>query len=84
VEDLALQVGIIDGIEIDDADFADAGGGEVHGDGRTEAAGADAQDAGGFDLLLAAQAHFGQDQVPRIPPDFFVVQFHIITCKGKV
>ena len=76
VQDLALQVGIIHGVEIHDADFADAGGGEVHGDGRAEAARADAQHAGGADFLLAGQTDFGQNQVPRVAADFVIVQFH--------
>ena len=76
VQNLALEIGIIHRVEIHDAEFADAGGGEVHGDGRAEAAGADAQDAGALDFLLAGQADFGQNQVPRITADFVIVQFH--------
>jgi len=30
---LPLEIGVIHGVEIHDAEFADAGGGEVHGDG---------------------------------------------------
>ena len=76
VQNLALQVGIIHGVEIHDAEFADAGGGEIHGDGRAETARADAQDAGGLDFLLAGQTDFGQNQVPRVAADFVIVQFH--------
>ena len=76
VENLALQIGIIHGVEIHDADLADARRGEIHGDGRAEAARADAQDAGGFDLLLPGQTDFRQDQMPRVTADFFVVQLH--------
>src|SRR5208282_5091667 len=76
VQNLALEVGIIHGIEIDDAYLADAGGGEVHGDWRAEAAGADAQDAGALDFLLACQTDFRQNQVPRVTADFVIVQFH--------
>ena len=61
VEDLALQIGKIHGVEIHDADFADAGGGEIHGDGRAETARADAQHAGGFD------ASFGRPS--RLPAE---------------
>ena len=76
VENLALQIGIIHGVEIHDADLADARGGEIHGDGRAEAARADAQDAGGFDFLLPGQTDFRQDQMPRVAADFFIVQLH--------
>src|SRR5690606_29716901 len=41
VDDLALQVRLVDGVELDDAQGAHAGRGEVHQDGRTQAAGAD-------------------------------------------
>ena len=76
VENLPLQIGIIHGVEIHDADLADARRGEIHGDGRAEPARADAQDAGGFDLLLPGQTDFRQDQMPRVTADFFVVQLH--------
>ena len=73
VENLPLQIGIIHRVEIHDAELADAGGGEIHGDGRAEAARADAQDAGAFDFLLAGQTDFRQNQMPRIPADFVIV-----------
>src|SRR2546430_8437271 len=38
VQNLALEVREIDVVEVNDAEFADARGGEVHGDGRTESA----------------------------------------------
>ena len=76
VENLPLQVGEIHGVEIHDAELADARGGEIHGDGRAEPARADAQDAGGVDLLLPGQPDFRQDQMPRVAADFFVVQLH--------
>lgn len=73
VYDLALEIGEIDGVEVDDANFADAGGGEIHGDGGTEAASADAKDAGGADFLLSGQADFGQDQVAGVTPYLVIV-----------
>ena len=76
VQNLALQVGKIHRVEIHDADFADAGGGQIHGDGRAKTARADAQHARGFDFLLPGQTDFRQNQVPGVTPDFFVVQFH--------
>ena len=76
VQYLPLQVGIIHRVEIHDADLADAGGGEIHGDGRAEAARADAQDARGFDFLLPSQSDFRQNQVPRVATYLFIVQFH--------
>ncbi len=47
-EDLALEVAVVDDVEVDDADGADAGGGEIEEDGAAEATGADDEDFGGF------------------------------------
>jgi hypothetical protein len=76
MEDLALEIRIINRVEIDDANLANARRGEVHGNGRAQPARANAQDAGGLDPFLAGQPHFGQNQVPRIPADFVIIQFH--------
>ena len=69
MQQLALEVGRVDHIEVDDADLADAGRGEVHGRGRAEAAGAQEQDAGVEELALAGAADLGEDQVPGVPGD---------------
>ena len=63
VNDLALKIREIDGVEINDPDLADAGGGQVHGDRRAESARTDAEDAGGANFLLARHPDFGQDEV---------------------
>ena len=60
VEDLALEIGIIHRVKIHDAEFADAGRGEVHGDGRAEPARADAQDAGGVIFFCPASPTSGR------------------------
>ena len=44
VDDLPLEVRLVDDVVVDDAERADAGGGEVEGSGGAEAAGADQQD----------------------------------------
>ena len=56
VEKLALKVVGFDAVEVGDAEGADAGGREVKGSGTTEAAGADDEDPGGGELLLAGDA----------------------------
>jgi hypothetical protein len=76
VGDLALKVGKINGVEVEHADFADAGGGQVHGNWGAESAGANAQYAGGTDFLLPGQSNFRQDEVTRVAAYFVVVQFH--------
>ena len=74
VDHLALQVGVIDHVEIDQADAADAGGGEVEAQGRAEAAGADQADVGVLQLELPFHADFGHDQVAAIAQDLVLVQ----------
>ena len=54
VDDLALQVGLVDRVELDDAERADAGRGEVEQGGRAEPAGADHEHLGVLEPLLAA------------------------------
>src|SRR5699024_5584045 len=66
VDDLALEVGRVDGVVVDDPERADARGSEVEGGWRTEPAGADQEDARVEQLLLALLADFGDEQVPRV------------------
>ena len=66
VDDLALQVGVVHHVKVHQANPANAGGGEVEQQGRTQTAAANAEHAGGFQTLLAFQSHFGQDEVSRV------------------
>ena len=61
VDDLALEVGQFDGVEIHDAEPADARSGEVHRDGRAEPARTDAQHVGGANFLLPRESDFRQN-----------------------
>ena len=72
VQNLALEIGEIHVVEVNNAELADASGGEIHGDGRAESARADTEDAGGADFLLAGQTDFGKNQVPRVTANLFV------------
>ena len=82
VEDLALQVAQVDDVEVDDADRADAGGGEIHRRRRPEAAGADAQHLRGLQRALPVHADFRQDQVPAVAPDFVGGELRQRRCFG--
>ena len=66
VQDLALQVRRVDLVHVDDADRADAGGGEVQRGRRAEAAGAEQQHLAGEQLGLALGADLGQQQVAPV------------------
>src|SRR6266540_3002154 len=69
VDDLALQVGGVDLIEVHQADVAYSGRGQVHRVGRAEAAGADQQDVGLLQPLLAVHGHVGNDEMARVAED---------------
>src|SRR4029077_6667080 len=63
-----------DDVEVDEAEGAHAGGGEVEGQGGAEAAGSDAEDPGGLELLLAFHADLGKEEVARVAGNLFVGQ----------
>jgi len=69
VDDLALQVRLVHHVEVDNAQRADPGRGQVQQRGRAEAAGPDAQDLGVLQPLLPGHAHVGDDQVTGVTPD---------------
>ena len=66
MDDLPLQVACVDHVEIDEAESADAGRGQIERERRAETAGSHAENARGFQLLLALHAHLGQDEVARV------------------
>ena len=65
-EDLALQVREFDAVRVDEAEGADAGGGEVEGDGGAETACSDAEDSSCFEFFLSLLAKLRNCQVPSI------------------
>jgi hypothetical protein len=60
VDDLALQVAGVDDVEVDQAERADAGGGEIERQRRAEAAGADAEDAAAFSFCWPSMPTSGR------------------------
>jgi hypothetical protein len=67
VKDLSMKVGCVDAVEIDETDRADAGRGEIEGDRRSEAAGADDQNCGVPEFLLSFRTDLRKDDLPRVP-----------------
>src|SRR5262249_41513793 len=65
-QDLRLQVGEIDGVEIDEPEPADARGRQVQPERRAEPAGADKQDARRLQPLLPFDADLRHDQVAAV------------------
>ena len=72
VDDLALQICEINNIEIDNTERSDARGGQIHGDGRAQSAGADAEHLRLLQLELPFHADLGQDEVARVAQDLVV------------
>ncbi len=66
VQQLALEVGGVDDVEVDDSDLADPGRRQVHRRRRAQAAGSKKEHARVQQLALAGPAHLGQDEVPRV------------------
>jgi len=71
VNDLALQVGLVDDVEVDDADGANARGGELQQGGRSQASCADHQHASVLEPLLPVHPEVGDDQVAAVARNFF-------------
>ena len=71
VHDLALEIVEAHAVAVDDADFADAGGGKIEDERRAEPAGADHEHARGFQLLLALAADLLQHQLALVALDLF-------------
>jgi hypothetical protein len=69
VDDLALQVRLVDGVEVDDAERADAGRGQIHQRRRAEATRADHEHLGVLQPLLPVHPDVRDDQVTRIAAD---------------
>ena len=67
VDHLALQVGGVDDIVIDEAERAHAGRGEVEGGRRAEAAGTKQQDLRVEQLELALEPDLGDENVAGVP-----------------
>ena len=66
MDDLALQIGKLDDVEIREHQMADPGSGQVHGHRRAQAAHADDQHARGEQLLLAFATDLAQQHVAAV------------------
>ena len=71
---LALQIGEVDDVEIDDSQPPHAGRGQIKPQRRAQSARADHQDFGLGELELPLHAHFGHDQVAAVALNLFFRQ----------
>jgi hypothetical protein len=76
MNDLPLKIRKIHRIKIQQPNFPDARRGQIHRDRRTQTARPDAQHTRRADFFLPGHPHLGKNQMPRIPPDFVIAQFH--------
>ena len=76
VEDLALEVGEADRVVVDDAEGADARGGEVEERRAAEAPCPDHEHAGGAEALLAGAADLVQHDVAGVAGELVRVEGH--------
>ncbi len=75
MDHLALQIGEVDGIVIDDADGADAGGGEIKQQRRPQATGPHHQHLGSQKLQLPVFADLIEDDVAGVAFQLAVGEF---------
>ncbi len=66
MNDLPLQVGFIDDIEVDDSQSSDAGCGEIQEHGRSQAAGAYDQNLAVLEAFLSFQTNVGNQQMTAV------------------
>ncbi len=76
VDNLALEIAVVNDIEVDDPDAPDAGRGQIQRHRRAETASTDAQHTGRLELQLPVHADLGHDEVATVPSDFVVAQRH--------
>src|SRR5262249_9858185 len=83
MNDLPLQVAEINEVEIDEANAADAGGGEIEAERRTEPAGADEQNARGLQPFLPFEGDFRHDQMPAVTSVFLWREIDALGTSGN-
>ena len=74
VNDLALQVGQVDGVEVRQMQLTDARRGQVQRNRRTETAEADDQHAAFFQSQLAVDVDVLQQNLPTVAQQFLIIQ----------
>ena len=74
MNDLTLEVGEVDDVEIDHAQRAHSGSREIKSQRRTKSTCAHAKNFCGFQLELPIHADLGHDQVARVAQNFVVAQ----------
>lgn len=74
MNDLALQIGQVDRVEIRQMQLTDTGRRQIQRDRRTEAAEADDQHAAVFELQLPIDVDVLQQNLPAVAQQFLIIQ----------
>ena len=82
VQYLSLQIRDVDEIKLDEADGADASGGEVERDGRAQSACTNQQHACGLEAELTVDTHLRQGEMPAVARQFVGRERGCITAAG--
>src|SRR5438874_921575 len=80
VDDLALQIGEVNDVEVDDSQRSYSRGGQVHSQRRTQPSSADTEHARGLELLLAIQRDLRHYDVPAVAEQLF---FRKLCASGR-
>jgi hypothetical protein len=71
-----MQIRDVDFVEVGEPDASHARGGEVHRRRTSQSTGADDEDRGGLEALLALFADFGKDEMARVALAFGLGEHH--------
>ena len=83
MRDLALQIGQADGIEIDDAEGADARRRQIEDHRAAQPARSDHQHARRLEARLARAAHLAQHDVAGVTLKLRIAEIHRISHRGR-
>lgn len=76
VKDLAVEVGVVNVVWIDEANVANSCGSKVKESGRAEPTSADAKDGGCFESLLASDPDFWEHGLAQVAVLFILREWH--------
>ncbi|CAB4758652.1 unannotated protein [freshwater metagenome] len=83
VNDLALEIRLVNRVELDNAERADSGCREIHERGAAEAARPDAQHLRVLQPLLPRHANVGNDEVPAVTANLLDGEFRGRLHEGR-
>ena len=83
VDDLTLQIGHFDGVEVDQSQRSNACRGQIQRCRGAETPGSHEYDTGGFQAALSFEAYLRQDEMAGVPQDFLLRQLRQLGPDGR-